>query len=104
MNHPLDAVGLTRWASLYRAMAATAGFTPRQVDELALWECAAVLGVGWGDAASTRRGGGQDSFAARSKALIRRRLAHARGQAPPPEPVAAGDATPETMRRAYRHG
>lgn len=30
-------------ALLYEAMA-TRGFTPREVDELELWECAAVLG------------------------------------------------------------
>jgi hypothetical protein len=62
-------------AALYKALAPL-GFTPRQVDELEMWECAVILGV--------EADSGSD--------LISQRLAAARGEAPPPDVPPTPDA------------
>lgn len=71
-------------ASAYEALYRTHGTLPREADELFIWEVAVLLGVHRQDD-DTGRPTARASRADKRR-LLRERVAHARGQGPPPEP------------------
>lgn len=66
------------------------GLTPREVDELELWEVAVALGA--------------DQADADPHALLRARVAHAQGQAPKPEARVMSREEFETLTQALGSG
>lgn len=82
----LSGVGLTDVATVYEALFPY--LTPRQADELYIWEIAILLGVHHDDDDDTDADtdAGPDPRSDKSR-LIRQRIAHARGEGPAPEPM-----------------
>jgi hypothetical protein len=69
-------VGLSEVESLYRLFFEAKGWSPRQVDELEIWEAAVMLGIGKRDSAGGGTLTGRALLAARVKAA-------AEGRPPP---------------------
>lgn len=85
----LAKVGLSEAGSLYRLMAETRGWTPRQTDECELWELAVILGLDKEGEASAKPLTGRALLAARVKA-------HAEGRPPPSISLVPTSGPPET--------
>ena len=112
---PLADTWFEWFALLYRRCATNFGWTPTQVDEMELWEVAASLGEAshdleeWNDEYARLEHeyeNGSDSSGAPAPAVkwggdvLAQRVAHAKGEAPPPEArVMSQIETAELMRR-----
>lgn len=82
---------------LYEALIQV-GVNPRQADEMFIWECAMVLGVGREDEAETETTPATPAptrAIAHGRDLLRQRLAAANGEGPPPEVEAVN---PDSLR------
>lgn len=105
-------VRLAEVAPIYRALAGEGfdGFSPREVDEMELWEIAELLGIN--DPADAGAPVSVEQFQAQSQALLAERVRRAEsGLAPPRPPPSAGPAITPAMiaalqerRRAKRKG
>lgn len=75
---------LAEFADLYSAGAGALHLSPRQVDDLEMWELAAALGEHRPVAA--KAAGGHGGARRGGRDLIAERYAHAKGKAPKPKP------------------
>lgn len=94
---PLVKSGLQYLADTYEALQLLRGISPREADELEIWEVAVLLGVG----KEEKKEDGSPSSPGRYDHL-HKRLRHSRGEGPKPEPEPMDPQTLRALTEAFQ--